>query len=275
MPNVGLKINRAKSWIKIGGVVFQPSEIAKLTLLIYLAAFFASAKEHIKSFSHGFLPFLIFLGIIAGLTVLQPDLGTTSIIVLIAVGIYFVAGARLSHLFSLVLIGSGFFALLISADHRRLDRILTFLNPNANVLKAGYHINQALIAIGSGGLLGLGLGHSRQKFEYLPQVIGDSIFAVLAEELGFIFSVLFIILLVYFIFKILKISKYAKSDFAKIFAVGMAVWIGGQTLINVGSMIRILPLTGVPLPFISYGGTALMSLMAGCGILLNIISTES
>jgi len=270
VPKIGYEINNAKSWIKIGEITFQPTEIAKLTFLIYLAAFFAKTREHVKSFSHGLLPFLFLLGIIIGLTVLQPDIGTASIIILIAVGVFFTAGAKISHLIGLGVLGAGLFSLVVFLTNR-LDRILAFLNPQANLQSTGYHINQSLIAIGSGGLLGLGLGRSRQKFAYLPEVAGDSIFAIMAEELGLIFCIFFVLLLVYFIFKILKVSKHTNNDFVRLFTTGLAIWIGGQTLINISSMIGLLPLTGVPLPFISYGGTALMSLMAGCGILLSVI----
>lgn len=272
VPKIGLELNRAKSWIKIGEATFQPAEIIKLTLIIYLAAWFSKSKEHIKSFSQGLLPFLILLGIIAALIALQPDIGTMSIVVMIAMGVYFIAGLKWSYFMGLILASGGLLFLLIKIDPdgRRLNRIITFLNPTVDVQNISYHINQALLAIGSGGLFGLGLGHSRQKFEYLPQVAGDSIFAILAEELGFVFSVLFIIILVYFIIKIFKISAYSKNDFIKLFTVGLAIWIGGQSLINIGAMLGILPLTGVPLPFVSFGGTALMTLMAGCGILVNI-----
>lgn len=285
IPKIGYEINNAKSWIKIGEITFQPTEIAKLTFLIYLAAFFsrphryakrcgqAKTKEHIKSFSHGLLPFLFLLGIIIGLTVLQPDIGTASIIILIAVGVFFTAGAKISHLIGLGVLGAGLFSLIIFLTNR-LDRILAFLNPQANLQGAGYHINQSLIAVGSGGLLGLGLGRSRQKFEYLPEVAGDSIFAIMAEELGLIFCIFFVLLLIYFIFKILKISKHTNNDFVRLFTTGLAIWIGGQTLINISAMIGILPLTGIPLPFISYGGTALISLMTGCGIFVAITKKQ-
>ncbi|MBU4360928.1 putative lipid II flippase FtsW [Candidatus Parcubacteria bacterium] len=271
-PKIGLELNKSKSWINFGAFSLQPSEIAKLGLIIYLAAWFAKSKENIKSFSHGFLPFLILLGVIIALIALQPDIGTMVIIVVIAIGIYCVAGLKWSYFFWLILAGAGLLAFLIKIDPdgRRLNRIIAFLNPTFDTQDIGYHINQALLAVGSGGWLGLGLGKSLQKFEYLPEVSGDSIFAIMAEELGFIFSTLFIILLFYFVFKILKTAKFAPDDFAKLFAIGMALWIGGQAIFNIGAMLGLLPLTGVPLPFVSFGGTALMILMAGSGILVNI-----
>ncbi len=270
VPKIGVEYNNAKSWINLSFATIQPAEIMKLALIIYLAAWFAKSKEHIKSFSHGLIPFLILLGVVAGLVALQPDIGTMSIIVIIAVGIYFTAGAKWSHLISLFLFSAGIFTLLIKLAPYRLNRIIAFLNPTIDTQGIGYHINQALIAVGSGGLFGLGFGKSLQKFEYLPEVSGDSIFAIMAEELGFIFSVLFIILFFYFIFKIFKIAKFAPDNFTRLFCAGMAIWIGSQAVFNIGAMIGILPLTGVPLPFVSYGGTSLIVLMAGSGILVNI-----
>lgn len=278
VPNVGLEKNHAKSWINLGIFSFQPSEIMKLSLIIYLSVWFTKSKQHIKSFSHGLLPFLILVGIIAGLVALQPDMGTMSIIILVAFGIYFAAGLKWSHFFGLILISSGLFFLLIKVmikidpDGRHLKRILTFLNPSStNLQDAGYHINQALIAVGSGGLFGRGLGGSRQIFGYLPEVQGDSIFAAIAEELGFFLTTIFIIFLFILIFKILRLAHSSQDNFIKFFAIGIALWIGVQTIVNVGAMIGILPLTGVPLPFVSFGGTALMILMASFGILINML----
>ena len=270
---IGVQYHGARSWINLG-FSLQPSEIAKLTLLIYLSAWFAKSKEHVKSLSHGLIPFMIFLGIIAGLIALQPDTGTLSIIIMIALGVYFVAGARISHLAILVIVGLVLFSFLVLTAPYRMERIKNFLKPGKDPQNTGYHIDQSLIAIGSGGLFGLGFGHSRQKFEYLPEVAGDSIFAIMAEELGFILSVMFIILLVYFIIRILRISQHNPDNFAKFFTAGLAVWIGGQALINISAMAGLLPLTGIPLPFVSYGGTALMTVMAGCGILVNISRGE-
>lgn len=273
IPGMSDPDNPAKSWLNISGLSFQPSEFIKLTLIIYLAAWFNKSKEHIKSFSHGLLPFLLFTVVIAGLIAIQPDIGTMSVIIFIALGVYFLAGAKVSHLVSLLLVGAGLFALLILAAPYRLERVATFLNPQKDVQNVGYHLSQAKLAIGSGGFLGLGFGHSRQKFEFLPEVAGDSIFAIMAEELGFILSVLFITLLIYLVIKILKISQESGNDFAKLFSGGLAIWIGGQSLINIGAMLGVMPLTGIPLPFISFGGTALMALMVGCGILVNITKT--
>jgi len=277
IPGIGVSYNSARSWINLGGFSLQPSELAKLILLIYLAAFFtrldarqAKTREHVQSFAHGFLPFIFVTGLVAGLVALEPDVGTAAILGLIALGAFFVAGAKISHIIGLFVLGGGMLGILIATASYRLNRFLAFLKPETDMQGIGYHISQSLIAVGSGGLIGLGLGHSRQKFEYLPEVAGDSIFAVMAEEIGFIFCFLFLIALLFLILKILKISKYSSDNFVKIFGAGLAIWIGGQSIINIGAMLGILPLTGVPLPFISYGGTALMTLMASAGILVNM-----
>lgn len=270
IPGIGAEYNQAKSWLNFGFATIQPAEIAKLILVIYLAAWFSKSKEGAQTFSHGILPFLILIGLLAGLIALQPDIGTLSVIGIIGVGIYFVAGLRWKHLLGLLVAAGGFFGLLVLTASYRLDRILAFINPAGDIQGIGYHINQALLAIGSGGLFGLGLGKSRQKFEFLPEVAGDSIFAVMAEELGFVFGVLFILFFVYFILKLFKLAQFQTDDFAKFFIIGLAIWFGGQAMINIGAMVGLLPLTGVPLPFVSFGGTSLMTIMAGCGILINI-----
>ena len=284
VPGIGATYNKARSWINLGIFSIQPSEIMKLILIIYLATWLSrsdsdtrrtKSEKNIKSFSHGLLPFLILLTIISGLIALQPDIGTMIIITLVAIGVYFIAGLKWSHLLSLILLGAGFVAVLIKIAPYRLNRILAFINPSADTQGIGYHINQALLAVGSGGWFGLGLGKSRQKFEFLPQVSGDSIFAIMAEELGFILCTLFIVFFIYFIFKILKISKLETDEFARLFTAGLAIWLGGQALINIGAMVGILPLTGIPLPFISYGGTSLIAILAGCGILINIAKSQS
>ncbi|HPA25975.1 MAG TPA: putative peptidoglycan glycosyltransferase FtsW [bacterium] len=270
IPGLGVEYNNAKSWLIISGASIQPAEIAKLALIIYLATWFAKSKEHLKSFSRGLLPFLVFLGLIAVLIALQPDIGTLLVVVAIAATMYYVAGADFKHLLSFFIACGGVLVALIIAAPYRFNRILAFLNPEIGGQTISYHINQALLAIGSGGLLGLGFGKSRQKFAYLPEISGDSIFAIIAEELGFIICTIFIFLLIYFITQIIKNSLEHKDDFTKLFSIGLAAWIGWQSFFNIGAMLGILPLTGVPLPFISYGGTSLMILMASFGILVNI-----
>lgn len=270
IPGLGYGTSGASRWIAVGSVNFQPSEIAKLAFILYLAVWFEKRKEHIKSFSGLFAPFVCILAIIALLLIKQPDIGTLVIIVITAVIMYFMAGAKLVHIASLVFAGMvGMFTLIKIAPYR-MDRLVVFLHPEIDPLGIGYQINQALLAIGSGGIFGLGLGHSRQKFNYLPEPIGDSIFAVIGEELGIIGLVVVIALFLLFALRGFRIANKADDDFGKLVAVGITSWIVFQSLMNMAAIISLIPLTGIPLPFISYGGSAMAISLAGVGILLSI-----
>ncbi len=272
IPNIGFSYGKeAQSWINLGLFSFQPTEIVKLTFLIYLASWLEKKGEHgLKDFKYGFLPFIFSLSIIILLVMAQPDLGTLLIIVTISLIVYFVAGGALKH-FGLIILG-GLLLVFIAvqiADYR-IDRLTVFFNQGTDPQGIGYHINQAKIAVGSGGILGLGIGKSRQKFNYLPQVYGDSIFAVIAEEMGFIFSVILLMLYLTVGIRGLKISRASPDDFGKFLSLGIAAWICLQAFINISTMIGLFPLTGIPLPFISYGGTSLVVLFFAAGILVNI-----
>lgn len=271
IPGIGFEFGGARRWVEIGGIVFQPSELMKLAFLLYLATWMESKGSHtLKDFSYGFVPFLILVGIIAFLVISQPDMGTMGIIVLIAFGMYLVGGARLSH--ALLAVAGGAVALfaLIKLAPYRLERFMTFLHPELDPLGVGYHINQALLAVGSGGWFGRGFGHSRQKFAYLPEVTGDSIFAVTAEELGFIVSVGIIGAFVFLAWRGLRIAVRSPDMYGTLIAVGIVVWVVSQAFVNIGAMLSLLPLTGIPLPFISYGGSSLVVLLTAMGILTNI-----
>ncbi len=273
IPGLGTDLNTgSKSWLDLKFFTLQPSEIVKLTFILYLAGWFAAKKgsREIRHFYLGFLPFLVVLGVVAGLIMLEPDVGTMGVVVAVAIIIYFVAGANLMHLLWIILGGAAVFALLVKIRPYRTYRFLTFLNPALDPQGSGYHINQALIAIGSGGWLGRGLGQSRQKFQYLPQVFGDSIFAVIAEELGFVMMVGLIILFAIFLYRGLRLAEKAPDMFGRLLAVGIVFWLVFQAAVNIGTMINLLPMTGLPLPLISYGGTALMTSLAGLGMLVNI-----
>jgi len=272
IPGIGASYGtNAKSWINIFGFSIQPSEIVKLTFLIYLAAWLDKRSDKdIKDVSAGLIPFLISLGIIALLIILQPDIGTMSIIILISLVVFFVAGASILHLAEIGTAGLIFLAILVKAAPYRAARLTTFLHPELDPQGIGYHINQALLAIGSGGIFGLGLGHSRQKFQYLPEVTGDSIFAVTAEELGFIFTAFLIILFLAIVYRSFSLAQNSPDKFGKLMIVGIISWFIFQAFINIGAMLGLLPITGIPLPFISYGGTALMTSLAALGILINI-----
>lgn len=271
IPGIGAKVYGASRWIQLGPLSFQPSEMTKLAIILYLAAWLESKGwSRIRDFFEGFLPFLAVMGLIGFLIIKQPDAGTLGIIILTAMAIYFIAGARISHIFSLIIAGFAGLIIIVKMAPYRLNRLLVFLNPETDIQGIGYQINQALLAIGSGGIFGVGLGHSRQKFSYLPEPVGDSIFAIIGEELGMIGAVVFLLLFVILAVKGLKIAKNAPDNFGKLVAGGITFWVVIQAFINIAAISGLIPLTGVPLPFISYGGTSLVFLMAGIGILLNI-----
>jgi cell division protein FtsW len=268
---LGTAFGGAKSWLNLGFVTFQPSEVVKLTFILYLATWLeARDQRSIKDFSDGLMPFLISLGIVMGLILLQPDVGTMSIIVLIALMIYFVAGANMKHLLSLGAAGIAMLAFLIKIAPYRAARFTVFLHPELDPQGIGYHINQALLAIGSGGLFGLGFGYSRQKHLYLPEVIGDSIFAVIAEELGFIVVTLILLTFLALIYRGYQIARNAPDQFARLTVAGIMSWIGFQSFVNIAAMVGLLPITGLPLPFVSYGSSSLVVLFAAIGIVINI-----
>jgi cell division protein FtsW len=271
VPGVGSRIYGASRWIKLGPFSFQPSEMAKLSIIIYLAAWLESrGTQRIKDFFEGLLPFLGIMGLISFLIMKQPDTGTLGVIILTSFAIFFVSGARVKHLVSMGLMGLFALWVLVKIEPYRFNRILVFLDPSSDPQGIGYQVNQALLAVGSGGIFGVGLGHSRQKFNYLPEPVGDSIFAVLGEELGFVGGFALVFLFVFLAQRGLKIAKNAPDEFGKLVATGIIAWITMQAFINISANIGLIPLTGIPLPFISYGGTSLLFLMAAIGILLNI-----
>ncbi|NTW27615.1 MAG: putative lipid II flippase FtsW [Candidatus Moranbacteria bacterium] len=271
VPGVGSRVYGASRWIQLGPFSFQPSEMAKLAIIIYLAAWLEGrGVQRIKDVFEGLLPFLGIMGLIGFLIMKQPDTGTFGVIVLTSFSIFFVAGARIQHLAGMGLLGACLLWLLVKLEPYRFDRILTFLDPGADPQGIGYQINQALLAVGSGGLFGVGLGHSRQKFNYLPEPVGDSIFAIIGEEVGLLGATILIILFVMLAIRGIKIAKNAPDMFGRLMATGICMWIILQAFINISANIALVPLTGIPLPFISYGGTSLVFLMAAIGILLNI-----
>ena len=270
IPGLGLNFQGASRWIKLGPFSFQPSEMLKLSLIIYLAAWLETKREKGTDFFEGFLPFLAIVGVVGFLIIKQPDMGTLGIVALIAMSVYFMSGARFHHLAAMFGLGALAFLALVKFESYRMSRLLVFLHPEMDPRGIGYQINQALLAIGSGGLFGLGLGHSRQKFNYLPEPVGDSIFALIAEEIGLIGAAALVLLFVVFAMRGLKIAKSAPDTFGRLVAIGVTCWVIFQALINISAISGIIPLTGITLPFISYGGTSIVFLMIGMGILLNI-----
>lgn len=280
VPGVGVELLGARRWINFGGILFQPSELIKLTFLLYLGVWLEARQRDraIHDVSTGFAPFMTMIGflvlMIAGV---QKDLGTMVVIAIIAVVAYYVAGAPWKHLGIIVASGIGVLLFLVKvlplfipSFSYRANRLTVFLNPDLDPLGIGFHINQALLAIGSGGFFGLGLGHSRQKFNYLPEVSTDSIFAVVAEEMGFIIALSVVALYIGIMWQGIQVAKTAPDHFGKIVAAGIITWITFQATVNIMAMLSLLPLTGIPLPFISYGSTSMATLLAAVGILINI-----
>lgn len=271
IPGVGVELGGASRWLQVGPVSFQPSEFFKLFFILYLAVWFdKKGWEEIRSFTKGVVPFLIFLTIAVVLLILQPDMGTMMVVVMGAVILYFAAGARLSVLFFLILAGLASILVLIKVAPYRLNRLTVFLNPESDPLNIGWHVNQALLAVGSGGFWGVGLGHSRQKYQYLPEVAGDSIFPVVAEELGFLLTSFLVLLLVILILRGIKIAKQSSDNLGRLIAIGIISWLGLQMFVNITAMLNLLPLTGIPLPLVSHGGTAMAVNLAALGMLVNI-----
>ena len=268
IPGFGITVSGAKRWVNFFNLFsFQPAEILKLTLIIYLASWLQQFGKNNAGSVVAFLIILFFIGIFVAS---QPDIGTLGIIISIALLMFFAAGGKFRQLLWIIVLIAVSFSLLTVFSDYRLDRFLVFINPNFDVQDKGYHLNQSLISIGKGGLLGVGFGKGEQKLGYLPEPVGDSIFAVIGEELGFVGMLFLIGLFFLFIFLSLTIAKKTNDKFASLYAIGLASWIGIQSFINIASLTGIVPLTGVPLPFISYGGTSLAVLMTGVGILVNI-----
>ena len=262
LPHFSLSALGARRWISIGPINFQPSEFIKLGLALYLAKV---ASKKMKPISY----FLPVVGV-AFLIMLQPDLGTTLIVATIGLSQIFVSGVSLLYFGAALLIGAFGTLVMILVSPYRKDRLLTFFESTRDPLGKSYHIRQVLLGLGSGGIFGVGFGASRQKYLFLPEASTDSIFAVIAEELGLIGAIAIILLFLYFLFKGLKIARSAPDDFSKILATGITAWIGGQAFLNIASMVALVPLTGIPLPFLSYGGSSLVMVLTACGILLNI-----
>lgn len=271
IPGLGLHIGGSSRWVKIGLLTFQPSEFVKITFLIYAAAWLMSRRDRdVHTFEKGLVPFLTALGVIMFLLIMQPNTGTTMVIAGAALLSYFVAGAPIGWFVGLTGVGVGLVALLIKISPYRALRLTTFLHPELDPNGIGYHINQAFLAIGSGGLFGLGYGHSRQKFLYLPEVAGDSIFAVMAEELGFIFVILFLLALSALVWRCFVIAKNSDDLFGTYLAAGIGSWIALQSFFNIASMVGLMPITGVTLPFMSYGSSAFLAISIGCGLVASI-----
>ncbi len=262
IPGLGQKFLGAKRWLYIGSFGFQPSEVVKFSLVVYFALLSEKRKP--------LLSFLIPLFIVAFLIMLQPDLGTTLVVAAVGFAMIFVSGFPLHYFLGTGILAVFLALIAIFTSSYRRDRLLSFLNQIEDPLGKTYHINQIIISLGLGGFWGRGLGNSQQKYLFLPEAATDSIFAVIAEEIGFIGSTILIFLFVYFLYSGFRIALKAPDVFGKMLVFGFLVWIASQTFLNLGAMTALLPLTGIPLPFFSYGGSSLISLMAAVGVVINV-----
>jgi cell division protein FtsW len=260
----------SRSWIKIFGLSLQPSEFVKIFFMVYLAAFLESRKNELGDIRQGLWPFIVVFGVISLLMLLQPDLGTLFIIAASSFMVYFAAGGKIIHLAAVLLVGVLAFFVMIQFKPYQMDRFRCVIDSEYSQQKECYQLDQSMIAVGSGGFWGRGLGQSRQKFLYLPEVHGDSIFAIIAEEIGLIGSVIFIFLYFMLFYRIMMVAKDSSDMFGRLLSVGVGSWIVVQMILNIGGVIGLIPMTGVPLPLVSQGGSNLLSTMIALGIVLNI-----
>lgn len=270
IPAIGLEAGGAKRWLLIGPLTFQPSELLKITAILYMATWFSGIKSKITTFKLGLLPLIVVLGLIGAVLLLQPDTDTFMILSAVLLTMYFTAGGKWKYLLSIVGIGILCLAMLLTFRPYLRERVLTFVNPASDSLGSSYQIQQSLIAIGSGGFAGRGFGQSLQKFNFLPEPIGDSVFAVFAEEFGFVGTFVLLLLFVAFLWRGLKIATKSPDLFGGLVAVGIVILITVQSFTNIMAMLGLIPLSGLPLIFVSHGGSAMFVTLASVGILFNI-----
>jgi cell division protein FtsW len=274
IPHIGKSSFGARRWFKIGPFSFQPSELVKLVFLIYVADFLARKQNKISDFNKGFLPLILLMGIICLLIVKQPDLGNSVLIASITLLMMFLAGAKIWHIALLAVLASPILYYLVANVPYRLARIVAFMDPWQDAQGVGFQLSQSQIALGSGGLGGLGLGKSVQKLFYLPAAHTDFILSIIGEERGLIGTLVVVALFMAFVWQGARIAKRTQDPFGYYLSIGIVSMIGLQALVNIGVSIGALPTKGLPLPFISYGGSALIFQMMAVGLLLNISRTE-
>jgi len=270
VPSLSMSYGGAARWVHLGFFSVQPAEFAKLAVILYLAALFSSREKTQGNIQDALNPFLFVVGLISILIIKQPDMGTLVVICGAAMIIYFLAGANIKRLWTIIGAGVAALFILIRLAPYRMARLTAFLNPESDTKGIGYQIHQALLAVGSGGVWGLGFGRGRQKFRYLPEPAGDSIFAIAAEELGFLRISILGALYAFIVIRGYQIARNAPDTFSKLTAAGVTSWFFVQAVVHIGANLSIFPLTGIPLPLVSYGGSALVITLAGAGILLNI-----
>jgi cell division protein FtsW len=262
IPSIGTSIGGARRWISFHGLTIQPSELMKLGLIFYLSVWLLKPRR--------FLSFAVLVGGIFGLVMLQPDLGSALIIGSIAVGMYFLSGKPVKHFFWLGGCAVLMLGILIAIAPYRLSRLTTFLNPDSDPLGKSYHIRQITIALANGNIFGQGLGQSKQKYRYIPEASTDSIFAIIAEEFGFIACTCILLCYCLLFISMCRYVQAIEGNGEKLLGTGIVLWVASQTIVNIASITALIPLTGVPLPFISYGGSSLVMTLAGVGILLGL-----
>lgn len=274
VPGLGMVHGGASRWINLGSLSFQPSEFLKIGFVVFLSAWIARVKDKSQTIKYGFMPFLIMLAITGLILLKQPDTDTFFIITVAGLAIFLAGGGRWRYIFISASIGLVVLAGVAYTKPYIMSRINTFINPSENALGSGYQIQQSLIAIGSGGMFGRGFGQSIQKFNVLPEPIGDSIFAVASEEFGFLGATSIILLFVFFAFRGFKIAVRTPDSFGRLLVVGIVIMIVFQAFVNIAAMVGVLPLSGITLPFISQGGTALFITLLEVGIVLNVSKTQ-
>lgn len=271
IPGVGIVAGGSSRWLGAGPFSFQPSELAKLALILFAADVFSRKDESsLQELSHTLLPLIPVLGVLAVLVIAQPDMGTTLVLGFIGMGMLFVAGSPVRYLVPMSALGAALATAAALSEPYRRARVLAFLNPWADPLNTGYHTIQSLIALGSGGWLGVGLGASRQKWSYIPNAHTDFIFAILGEEMGLLGTLIVLGLFGFLVYLGIRVAQRAPDRFGMLIATGVTLWVGFQAIVNIGAVTASMPVTGVPLPLVSFGGSSLLITLTAMGILTNI-----
>ncbi|MBC8077626.1 MAG: putative lipid II flippase FtsW [Chloroflexales bacterium] len=269
LPSNFTRVNESRAWLRLGPLSMQPSEVAKLALIVYFADWLSRRGEKLNNVTYGLIPFGVMLGVVCGLVMLEPDLGTTVMLVMIAGTVYFAAGANLLHLAGAVALAGGAFWAFIKATGK-VARLEAFQDPWKDYAGTGWQTIHALYALGSGGVFGEGLGQARQKFQWLPQAHTDAIFAIIGEELGLLGTLVVLGAFLLLAYRGFRIAGRAPDPFAALVAVGITSWITFQALLNIAVITMLVPFTGITLPFFSYGNSSLVMCMTAMGVLLNI-----
>ncbi len=271
VPSLQLTFNGATSWLNFRWFSLQPAELLKFALVVYIAAWLGDNQERVKNWQLGLLPFGLVMSFVAFLLLRQPDLGTLGIVIIMSGGMYFVAGLPWRHMLAIILVAIVLVGGFARMSPERWSRIMTVFNPTEDIRGSGWQLHQAMVAIGSGGVWGVGFGQSTQKlYGFLPEPMGDSIFAIIIEELGLVGGLVTVGLFATLGTMLVLVARGAPDAFGSLLVSGMAFWILGQALVNMMAITGIGPLTGLPLPFISYGGTSMIAMLAGLGIVLNV-----